>query len=422
MFDVKSGRFDDAGVGVVRIRMENVSMGGGVKILSVSELTSQVKGMLEEEFASLWISGEVTAFKRHQSGHWYFTLKDAGAVLPAVMWRSSNARVKIELKEGMEVLARGALSVYVPHGKYQFNVLEIQAKGLGALEVALRQLKEKLAAKGYFRPERKRPLPRHPSRVALVTSPSGAAVRDMLEILGRRWPATEVYICPVRVQGDTAAAEIANAMALLNRVGGVDVIILGRGGGSTDDLHAFNDERVADSVFRSRVPVVAAIGHEIDVTIADLVADKRALTPSEAAELVVPDRVELLKKVGDMDLRLRELLWGRLESARGRLADFGDRRIFRRPLDRIHDLEQGLDEIGERLQRCMRQRLDRWRQMVQATAGQLETLSPLNVLSRGYSLTRRASDQQVVRTADQVKPGDLLVTVLLHGQITSRVE
>jgi exodeoxyribonuclease VII large subunit len=402
--------------------MDILSMGGSVKILSVSELTSKVKGMLEQEFAALWISGELTALKKHQSGHWYFTLKDAGAVLPAVMFRGSNARVRIDVREGMEVLARGSLSVYPPHGKYQFNVLEIHAKGLGALEAALRQLKEKLAAKGYFRPERKRPLPRHPGRVALVTSPSGAAVRDMLEILGRRWPATDVYVCPVRVQGDTAAAEIANALALLNRVGGVDVIILGRGGGSTEDLHAFNDERVADAVFRSSVPVVAAIGHEIDVTIADLVADKRALTPSEAAELVVPDRAELLKKVSDMDLRLRELLRGRLESTRGRLADFAERRVFRRPLDRIHDLEQGLDDFGERLQRCMRQRLDRWRQLTQAAAGRLETLSPLNVLSRGYSLTRRASNQQVVRAADQVKPGDLLVTVLQHGQITSRAE
>jgi exodeoxyribonuclease VII large subunit len=407
----------------MRIGMNDLfSMSNTDKILSVSELTRQVKDMLEEEFVGLWISGEVTALKKHQSGHWYFTLKEGGAILPAVMFRSSNLRLRADLKDGMEVLARGSLTVYPPHGKYQFSVQEIQAKGLGVLEAALRQLKEKLAAKGYFRPERKRPLPRLPRRVALVTSPSGAAVRDMLEILGRRWPATEVFVCPVRVQGDTAAAEIADAMALVNRVGGVDVIILGRGGGSTEDLHAFNDERVADAIFRSRAPVVAAIGHEIDVTIADMVADKRALTPSEAAELVVPDRLEMLKKIGDIDLRLRELLSVRIESARRRLADFADRRVFRRPLDRIHDLEQGLDDIGERLHRCMGQRLDRWRQLVQTTASQLESLSPLNVLSRGYSLTRRASDQQVVRTTDQVKPGDLLVTVLRHGQITSRAE
>ena len=260
--------------------------------------------------------------------------------------------MRFDPKDGMEVFARGALNVYEPQGKYQLKVEELIPKGLGAQEAALRQLKEKLAAKGYFRPERKRLLPRFPRRLALVTSPSGAAIRDMLEILSRRWPATEIRICPVRVQGDSAAAEIAGAVALLNRVQGIDVLILGRGGGSTEDLSAFNDERVADAVFRSRIPVVSAVGHEIDVTIADLVADKRALTPSEAAELVVPDRAELLKMLGETDLRLREMLWGRLENARLRLADTTGRPVFRRPLDRIHGLDQRLDELGERLHRA----------------------------------------------------------------------
>jgi exodeoxyribonuclease VII large subunit len=393
-----------------------------VKILSVSELTNQVKGMLEEEFSSLWVGGELTAFKKHQSGHWYFTLKDAGAVLPAVMFRNANLRVKFSLKDGMDVLVRGALSVYPPHGKYQFMVQEIQAKGLGLLELALRQLKEKLLAKGYFHPERKRQLPRFPRRIALVTSPTGAAVRDMLEILGRRWPATEIWVCPVRVQGETAPGEIANALARINRVGDVDVIILGRGGGSTEDLGAFNAEQVADAIFGSRIPVVAAIGHEIDVTIADLIADKRAATPSEAAELVVPDRVELLRIVKETDLRLREILATRLELSRRRLADIADRRAFRRPLDRVHDLDQRLDELGERLQRGVRQRLERWRQLVQGASGRLESLSPLNVLARGYSLTRRADDKKVIRAVDQVQPGDLLITVLQHGEIISRAE
>ena len=189
--------------------MNNPTVSPGVKVLSVSELTGQVKGMLEEEFASLWVCGEITALKKHQSGHWYFSLKDTGAVLPAVMFRGPNLRVRFDPKDGMEVIARGSLNVYPPQGKYQLKVEELIPKGLGAQEAALRQLKEKLAAKGYFHPERKRPLPRFPKRLALVTSPSGAAVRDMLEILGRRWPATEVWVCPVRVQGETAAAEIA---------------------------------------------------------------------------------------------------------------------------------------------------------------------------------------------------------------------
>jgi exodeoxyribonuclease VII large subunit len=378
--------------------------------------------MLEEEFASLWISGEVTALKRHQSGHWYFTLKDAGAVLPAVMFRGNNFRVRFNLQDGMEVLVRGGLSVYPPQGKYQFKVEEIQPKGMGAQELALRQLKEKLAARGYFRPERKRPLPRFPKRVALVTSPTGAAVRDMLQILCRRWPATEIFVCPIHVQGETAPAEIAAGLDLVNRVGGADVIILGRGGGSSEDLSAFNAERVADAIFRSRIPVVAAIGHEIDFTIADLVADRRASTPSEAAELVVPDWLDFQKKLVETDARLLMLLVSRLEAARQRLTDIAQRPLFRRPLDRIQSLEQYLDNVAERCQRGIRQRLQACNQQVLAAAARLDTLSPLNVLGRGYSLTRRHADQRVLRRADQVQPGDLLSTILEHGQITSRVE
>jgi exodeoxyribonuclease VII large subunit len=397
-------------------------MNGDAKILTVSELTNLVKGVLEESFVSLWVSGELSAFKKHHSGHWYFTLKDAGAVLPSVMFRGSNQRVRFDPKDGMEVITRGSLNVYPPQGKYQLKVDELLPKGLGAQEAALRLLKEKLAAKGYFRPERKRPLPAFPRRLALVTSPTGAAVRDILEILSRRWPPVDVWVCPVHVQGPSAPAEIINALEMLNRLGEVDVIILGRGGGSTEDLSAFNDEGVAQAIFNSNIPIVAAIGHEIDVTIADMVADKRALTPSEAAELVVPDRAEVLKKLAQAELRLRELAFGRLQLYHKRMADFAGRRVFRRPLDRIEDLNQHLDDLGERLHRGMRQRLDGWRQVLKADAGRLESLSPLNVLSRGYSLTKRASDQKVVRTADQVQPGDLLVTVLQRGQITSRAE
>jgi exodeoxyribonuclease VII large subunit len=394
----------------------------GVRILSVSELTNQLKGTLEEEFATVWVSGEITGFKKHQSGHFYLKLRDAGAVLSAVMYRTSNLRLRYNPRDGMGVIARGRLSLYPPQGQYQLVIEELHPKGLGAQELALRQLREKLLKKGYFAPGRKRPLPRFPERLALVTSPTGAAVRDMLEILGRRWPRVEIWICPVRVQGDTAPGEITAALAVLNRLAGIDVIVLGRGGGNSEDLGAFNDERVADAIFQSRIPVVAAVGHEIDVTLADLVADKRALTPSEAAELVVPDRAALLKQLAETHYRLRELLWGRLEFARQRLAGLADRRVFRRPLERIHDSEQRLDGLSERLQRALRQRLQRCHQGLQAAAGRLETLSPLNVLARGYSLTRRARDQQVIRSVTNVQPGDLLSTLVRDGQITSRVE
>src|SRR5205807_4700814 len=235
----------------------------------------------------------------------------------------------------MEIIARGRLTVYVPRGEYQLQVEELQPKGLGALELALRQLKEKLLKLGYFAAERKKPLPRFPRRVALVTSASGAAVRDILEILGRRWPAVEAWVCPVRVQGDGAAEEIAAAIRLLNRVAAVDVMIVGRGGGSVEDLWAFNAECVARAIFESRIPVVSAVGHEIDLTIADLVADCRALTPSEAAERVVPDRAEVLEWLTGLEGRFRALLRRSLEVSRTRLADLAGRPCFRRPLERI---------------------------------------------------------------------------------------
>jgi exodeoxyribonuclease VII large subunit len=394
----------------------------GVKIHTVSELTAEIKGVLEGGFSRLWVSGEITGFKRHTSGHCYLTLKDAGAVLSAVIWRDSTRRLQCEPRDGLEVLANGRLSVFPPHGKYQFVIDELQPKGVGAQELALRQLKQKLLQKGYFAPQRKRKLPKFPQRLCLITSPTGAAVRDILEILSRRWPALPVWICPVRVQGETAASEIAAALALVNKVGGADVIILGRGGGSSEDLAAFNDERVADAIFNSRIPVVSAVGHEIDVTIADLVADVRALTPSEAAELVVPDRTELLKRLAETNVRLRDLLWGRLQFARQRLSDLAQRRCFTQSLQRVRDLAQRLDDSEERLQRAVHGQLEKRHLKLQAVASHLESLSPLNVLGRGYSLTRRAADQQVVRYAGQVHRGDVVVTVLHHGQLTSRVE
>src|SRR5437764_15076128 len=228
--------------------MSSPAVPAGVKVLTIGELTRAVKGVLEQDFASFWATGEVSNLKRHSSGHIYMTLKDAESQIRAVMWRSQAMRLRFDLREGMEVVVRGRLTVYVPRGEYQIQIEELQPKGIGALELALRQLKEKLQKLGYFAPGRKRPLPRFPARVALVTSPSGAAVRDMLEILGRRWPAVEVWICPVRVQGDGAGLEIAAAVQRLNRLGCVDVIIIGRGGGSTEDLWAFNEEYVAHAL------------------------------------------------------------------------------------------------------------------------------------------------------------------------------
>jgi exodeoxyribonuclease VII large subunit len=298
----------------------------------------------------------------------------------------------------------------------------VYAKGLGAAELALRQLKEKLAGLGYFAQERKRPLPRFPRRVGLITSPTGAAVRDMLEVLGRRWPYLEIWICPVRVQGAGAAEEVTRALRLFDQIAGIDVVIVGRGGGSTEDLWAFNAESVAHAIFNSRTVVISAVGHEIDVTIADLVADHRALTPSEAAERCVPDRKEILAQLQDLANRSRVLLIRQLERAKSKLDDLGQRRPLRLPLERLQDRARGLDDLAERLEKALKQRLCQMRERLAGHAARLESLSPLNVLARGYSLTRREPDQMVVRAAQQVHPGDVLATRLQRGTIISRVE
>ena len=322
------------------------------KILSISELTQQVKVLLEEAFPSVWASGEISNYKRASSGHLYLTLKDAEAQLPAVMWRTGASRLRFDLHDGLEVIVRGHIEVYPPHGKYQFIIEELQPKGLGALELAFRQLQEKLSKLGYFDPRRKKPLPRFPRRLALVTSPTGAAIRDMLQVLVQRWSAVEVWVCPVPVQGEGAAEKIAAAIRFLNRLGGIDVMIVGRGGGSLEDLWAFNEEAVARAIFESAIPVISAVGHEVDVTIADLVADFRALTPTHAATHVVPSSEELLSGVRDLENKLHDSMRRRLEQTRRCLDDLAGLRIFRLPLERVHEEEQQLDDWSERLRRC----------------------------------------------------------------------
>jgi exodeoxyribonuclease VII large subunit len=302
----------------------------------------------------------------------------------------------------------------------------VQPKGIGPLELAYRQLKEKLFAQGFFEPGRKKKLPRIPRRIVLVTSPTGSAVRDMLEILGRRWPVADVWVCPVRVQGEGAAQEIAEAVRLLNRLqsegAGIDVMIVGRGGGSLEDLWAFNEEMVARAIFASRIPVVSGVGHEDDYTIADGVADVRGLTPSEAAEKVTPDRAAVMDWLEKLETRMRGLLMKQLETARDRLYSLASRRCFTAPLERIREEERRLDDWGERLNRVMRQRLETARRKLEAEAARLENLSPLKVLSRGYSLTLKEADGAVVRSTTQVQPGDRLVTRVGDGRIISRVE
>ncbi len=399
----------------------------GVEVFSVSALTARVRMTLEEAFPSVWVTGEVSNLARPASGHVYLTLKDAGAQLRAVIYRGVAFRLKFDPRDGLEVLVRGRMYVYQPRGEYQLVIEELHPKGIGALELALRQLKEKLSRKGYFRQERKRSLPRFPRRIGIVTSATGAAIRDMLEILGRRWPLAEVIVRPTRVQGEGAAEEIAAAIDLLNQVHQpvnwpIDVILVGRGGGSIEDLWAFNEEIVADAIFRSQIPIVSAVGHETDFTIADLVADQRAATPTHAATAVVPDRQEWWNNLHELRARLHEGIRHRLELARRRLDDLAQRRAFRLPLDRIREAERKLDDTSERLQRAGKMLLERANDRLAALAGRLATLSPLNVLARGYTLTKIVDQPGLLRDATAVPLGTRLLTQTARGSLVSRVE
>jgi exodeoxyribonuclease VII large subunit len=302
---------------------------------TVGELTRRITNTLEVEFPQVWVVGEVSNFKRHTSGHLFFSLKDDRAALRCVMWRSTAERLKHEIADGTEVEARGRISVYAQRGDYQLYVSSLKPRGMGALEVAFRKLKEKLASEGLFDPAHKKPLPRFPRRIGVVTSETGAAVRDIIHVLTRRWPAAAILLTPARVQGEGAGREIVGGIEKLNRIGGVDVLIVGRGGGSLEDLWAFNEEPVARAIFASEVPVVSAVGHETDFSISDFVADVRAPTPSAAAEIVAPDRREIAAGLDASLRRMGRQMSHRLQRAKDRVDVAARSRYLARPEDLV---------------------------------------------------------------------------------------
>ena len=390
---------------------------------TVSELTAAIKDLLETAFPAVWVSGEISNFSRPRSGHCYLTLKDEGAQISAVIWRATAARVPFELHDGLEVVCGATLSLYPPHGKYQLVIEEIQPKGIGALELALRQLRDKLAREGLFDPARKRSLPRFVRRIAVITSPTGAAIRDFLEVLRRRWRGADVLVVPVRVQGEGAGREIAAAIEAVNRIREpIDCIVVTRGGGSLEDLWAFNEEVVCRAIFASRLPVVSAVGHEIDVSLSDLVADVRALTPSEAAERIVPSAEEIAAQLKHYQTRMTGAVRSQTAWGRSRLENLARHRAFRSPLDRVRDLARRIDELELRAGRAIRGQWRTARRAVEGAAARLEALSPLAILARGYSLTHRAVDGRLIRDAAELAPGDGLRTRFARGQVVSRVE
>ena len=389
-------------------------------LLTVSDLTLQLKTVIEAGFPRVSVVGELSNCRPASSGHVYLTLKDSGAQLSGVIWRSRASRLKFDLQDGLEVVATGAVEVYAPRGSYQLIIDRIVPQGVGALELAFRQMKEKLEAEGLFNPAHKQPLPSIPKRIAIITSPTSAAVRDMLQVITRRWKAVDIVILPVAVQGDAAAGQIAAAIQTVPEIPDVDVAIVGRGGGSLEDLWAFNEEVVARAIFNCPIPVISAVGHEIDVSISDLVADRRALTPSEAGEIVVPDRTELRGRVDALRHRLCTGLKRKAERLRERLDVVASRRVFTRPLESLHDRTRRLDELADRLQRAAKRDVENRRHRLTKIAGALDALSPLKVLGRGYSVTTRA-DGGVVNSTSQVQVDDEITTRVSDGLVVSQV-
>ena len=436
-------------------------------VCTVGELAMRIKAHLEDQFPAVWVEGEISNLRTPSSGHAYFTLKDDTAQLRCVLFRGRGRRVAFQPEDGMQVLAFGGLDVYLARGEYQLVVELLEPKGVGALQLAFEQLKRRLEAEGLFDAARKRPLPPFPRTIGIVTSPTGAAIRDMLHVIDRRFADLRILITPVRVQGEEAPGEIVAALRDLQAVEDLDVIIVGRGGGSIEDLWAFNDERVARAIAGCRVPVISGVGHETDFTIADFVADLRAPTPSAAAEVVVQEKLQVARALVSLYEALKQAMASRLERDRERVEVLGKRRVLTDAARALRDLYRRVDELTSRLTRAMRgserqvtHRLSLARNALRslnpvariangtvllaqlrgrlasaavhsvkvsqhrfdAAVGRLDSLSPLAVLGRGYSLTRLLPSGVIVRDAAQTRPGDAIEILLHQGAVEARVE
>jgi exodeoxyribonuclease VII large subunit len=393
------------------------------RVLSVTELTRLIKGTLESAFPSVWVCGEVAEVTQPSSGHIYFTLRDDNAQIRAVIWRNMASRLRFALEEGLQVVCHGELDVYLARGSYQLSVRHLEPVGVGSWQLALRQLYQRLAAEGLFDERRKRPLPDFPQRIALVTSPTGAVVHDFLQIARRRFRGVHILIVPTRVQGEGAAEEIVAALAQAQRVRPpLDVLVVARGGGSVEDLACFNEENVVRAIARSRIPVVSAVGHGIDQTLADMAADLHAATPSEAAERVIPSAADLRQHLENLQRRMQTLLRSRVSAARKFLDQLASARVLVRPETWLAERARRLDELHLRATQAIGRHAEAARHRVGALAARLEALSPLAVLQRGYSLTTDLATGQLIRTAEETAPGRTILTRLARGQIVSRVE
>ncbi len=392
------------------------------RIYTVSEITRDIRVVLEDTFGTVWVEGEVSNFIHHTSGHMYFSIKDKGSVLSCALFRRVSANLKFEIKNGMQVLCFGKITVYDKRGQYQLIVEEVEPKGAGALQVAFEQLKEKLRKEKLFDETHKIPIPYLPQRVGVITSPTGAAVRDILNVAKRRFSNIEIILNPVRVQGDLAKGEIVEALDLFNALLNVDVIILGRGGGSLEDLWPFNEEIVARAIYRSEIPVISAVGHEIDWTISDFVSDFRAPTPSAAAELVIPKKEDLVALLKGFSERMKATLISKLDFLSERLKALEARYVFRKPFNIVLQYEQEIDDLAQALALKGGFVVKFKKEALNTLAGKLDALSPLAILNRGYSITFKAKDGKIMKDTSGLKKKELIKTRLAKGEIISRIE
>ncbi|MBP3588545.1 MAG: exodeoxyribonuclease VII large subunit [Clostridia bacterium] len=390
--------------------------------VSVTQLTQYIKLLLDKDeiLSQVCVRGELSNYKAHSSGHQYFTLKDEGAVISCVMFRSDAMKMRFRPESGMKVILYGRVSLFPKSGQYQIYVTAMQPDGVGALAVAFEQLKRRLYEEGLFDPAHKQPLPNYPHRVALITSPTGAAVRDMTRILGRRWPMAEVLVCPVRVQGEGAAEEIAAMVDYVDKHQLADVIITGRGGGSLEDLWAFNEEIVARAIYRCTIPVISAVGHEPDVTISDYVADVRAATPSNAAEIAVQDEAAIRSALRQLQLRLEQAEGRKLTQLRQWLDALAQKPVMKRPEAYLQQQELQLEMLRQRLEHAGTGMVQKNTLRFQRTAAKLDALSPLKVLGRGYAMVTR--EDAVVRSVTQLQPGDPVAVALSDGTVQCTVD
>ncbi len=393
-----------------------------IKTLSVSEVNHYIKRILLSDpiLSHIYVEGEISNYKLHSSGHMYFTLKDENSRINCIMFNSNCENLMFIPKEGMRVVCKGQVSIYERDGKYQLYVNHMEVAGIGALYIAYQQLKERLEKEGLFHSKHKGELPYLPKKIAIITSPTGAAVKDIISIILRRFPKVELYIFPVLVQGEGAAPSIVKAIDLSNDYPNIDLAILGRGGGSIEELWAFNEEEVARAIFNSKIPIVSAVGHETDFTIADFVADLRAATPSAAAELVVPNMIEIKSYMNSMEKRLLYSIKVKFNELHSRLSSVENNYFLKNPLNPIYDKQQYIDELLERLNKSLKSNNQFKKKHLIHLGERLNGLSPLSVFSRGYSIVRDENNE-IIKSINQVEKNKLLNIDLIDGEISCKV-